>query len=443
MNTALSRMAEPAHGTWTINCHTYVVTWSKGMYRIHGIDPDSCMPDIALMRRLYPQLGQTLFAWAMGPTFVEEQHFSYETEVHRPDGTKSLILMNATTHHQDGYLELVSGVVYDLFAMESQRVVSIETEQQYQMLFRDAPNGLLQAAPDKRILLVNPAFCKLLGYSSEELLGMTTEDITHPDDHQIASEAVRRLWEREVDHYSYEKRYIRKDGSAIWTHLGLSLFRGLDGKPLNFIGQCQDISERKAKEDSLHQELASQAVKRAVLESQNEHLRDLTNKDPLTQLGNRTAFEKALQQISESSARRCSFAVISIEIGSLALRNRNHGEKAVDDLLRSVGTALRRACNSGACIARLSGGNFRILLQPCKKLSLEATLGNIKSELATVSWRNGPLSPKLSSSLFEQEAAETSLDLMASTLALPYDPLIDMTHPEQLRVTSLGSAASA
>lgn len=361
------------------------------------------------MRRLYPQLCQTLFAWALRQDLVEEQHFNYETECQRWDGTRSPVLLNATGHVEGGFLDRVSGVVYDLLAMESQRVLSIETEQRYQMLFRDSPNGLIQADTNKRILLVNPAFCKLLGYTSEELLRKTTEDITHPDDHLISSEAVRLLWEREVDHYSYEKRYLRKDGSSVWAQLGLSLFRSLDGTPVNFIGQCQDISERKVAEARMQHRLLVQTEEQKILKSQNQHLRDVVSKDSLTLLSNRAAFDTALDRVIHSSFNLNGYGVITIEIGSLALRNRNHGEQAVDELLCMVAAALLRACPDTACTARITGGTFRVLLDACQPSLLQASVSRITAELTTVRWRKGPLSPSIRSELHQARSPRTHL----------------------------------
>ena len=66
---------------------------------------------------------------------------------------------------------------------------------------------------------MNDRFCDIVGYTRSELSGVTIFDITHPDDRQMCVEAVGRLLEGELPSYSVDKRYIRKDGAAVWVRL--------------------------------------------------------------------------------------------------------------------------------------------------------------------------------------------------------------------------------
>jgi PAS domain S-box-containing protein len=103
-------------------------------------------------------------------------------------------------------------------------------------------------APDGRWLRVNQRLCDITGYSRDELLKSTFQDITHPDDLDTNLEYVRQMLHGEGLSYSMEKRYLRKDGGLIWINLTVALVRAPSGDPDCFISVVEDISERKRTE---------------------------------------------------------------------------------------------------------------------------------------------------------------------------------------------------
>ena len=81
----------------------------------------------------------------------------------------------------------------------------------------------------------------------------TFADITHPDDLEQDLGAMRRMLAGEIENYSMEKRYYRKDGSIVWVNLTVSLVRKADGSPDYFISIVEDISARKWAEEKLRE----------------------------------------------------------------------------------------------------------------------------------------------------------------------------------------------
>ena len=98
------------------------------------------------------------------------------------------------------------------------------------------------ATPEGRWLRVNPALCEIVGYSEDELLHMTFQEITHPDDLVNDLRHLEGLLASQIDAYQMEKRYIHKRGHLIWVHLSVSLVRGPDGRPLYQVGLIEDIT---------------------------------------------------------------------------------------------------------------------------------------------------------------------------------------------------------
>jgi PAS domain S-box-containing protein len=88
-----------------------------------------------------------------------------------------------------------------------------------------------------------------MGYSREELLGLTFREITHPDDLARDEQQVAQLLRGELSSFTVEKRYLRKDGGVVWANLLLSLLRSPSGDPLHFVAVVEDITGQKRAED--------------------------------------------------------------------------------------------------------------------------------------------------------------------------------------------------
>jgi PAS domain S-box-containing protein len=123
-----------------------------------------------------------------------------------------------------------------------------ESEELFRATFEQAAVGIAHVAPDGRWLRVNQRLCDIVGYSREELLRKSFQDITDPADTESNVEALRRLLEGEIRTYSDEKRYVRKDGSFVWVALTVSLVRTKSGDPDYLISVIEDITERKGLE---------------------------------------------------------------------------------------------------------------------------------------------------------------------------------------------------
>jgi PAS domain S-box-containing protein len=156
-----------------------------------------------------------------------------------------------------------------------------ESEQQFRSTFNQAAVGIAHVAPDGKWLQVNERLCELLGYSREELLQKTFQDITYLDDLNLDLDYVRQMLANKIQIYSLEKRYLRKDHSLIWINLTVSLVRTSDGSPKYFISVVEDISQRKQAEEAIRQlnvTLEQRVIERtAQLAEVNQELRAFTS----------------------------------------------------------------------------------------------------------------------------------------------------------------------
>ncbi|MCL4273000.1 MAG: PAS domain S-box protein [Anaerolineales bacterium] len=125
------------------------------------------------------------------------------------------------------------------------------SEKLFKNAFQYSAIGMALVGLDGEWLQVNPMLCSTLGYTEAELRARSFQDVTHPDDLQADLENVGRLLAGEGETYAMEKRYLHKDGSIVWAILSVAAVRDDEGKPVHFISQIADISDRKRAEEAL------------------------------------------------------------------------------------------------------------------------------------------------------------------------------------------------
>jgi PAS domain S-box-containing protein len=132
-----------------------------------------------------------------------------------------------------------------------------ESQRTFAAAFEHAPIGMALVGPDGRFLRLNAAHCHLLGYSEEDLIGKTGFENTHPDDLAVSRDRFNRALSGEFPGYEIEKRYKHALGHYVPVQLNASLVRGGDGQPRFFVGQLQDLTERRR---ALEQRLQDQKI---------------------------------------------------------------------------------------------------------------------------------------------------------------------------------------
>ena len=152
-------------------------------------------------------------------------------------------------------------------------------EDRYRASFDQAAVGILHTSLQGRILKCNQSFAGIVGYTPEELVGSNFQEITPPEDRNSGQSAAVHLLSGEQSSVSFEKRYLRKDGSLTWVMLTISIQHDDKGQPVFFLTLVQDINARKQAE--------------ALLAEAQEALR-------LSEERYRTAFQMSLDAINLS-----------------------------------------------------------------------------------------------------------------------------------------------
>ncbi len=126
-------------------------------------------------------------------------------------------------------------------------------EAQYSAIVDRAPVGIVLADQDGMILVANPAFQQMVGYSEDELRSRSARDLTHPDDRAASLRLATRLRAGHRSAFIQDKRYIRQDGTVVWARVTMSALVDADGHLNGFIAMQEDITERREVGEALRQ----------------------------------------------------------------------------------------------------------------------------------------------------------------------------------------------
>ncbi|MBA5689871.1 diguanylate cyclase domain-containing protein [Rugamonas apoptosis] len=233
-------------------------------------------------------------------------------------------------------------------SMARDRALNRELKSEGEWFFDHSLDMLGIAETDGRLKRVNPAFERVLGYTSEELVGRQLMEFIHPDDHQRAYSELESLGSGN-DSVNFEVRCRSKDGRWRWISLtcpaAVSTERGLYA-----IGR--DVTERKATE--------------AELLYRSQH-------DALTALPNRATFDQTLAQAIARAIRHPQYQVglLLIDLDGFKAINDSHGHAAGDAVLQTVGARLLACQRKNEFACRLGGDEFALIVEGVAPLSLD------------------------------------------------------------------------
>ncbi|MDM8515707.1 response regulator [Desulfobacterales bacterium HSG16] len=169
-----------------------------------------------------------------------------------------------------------------------------ENEERFRLTFDQSPIGAALVSLDRRFLRVNETFCKITGYSETELLELTYDQITHPENVETDFSLISQLISGKIDKLSHDKQYVRKDGSIVWANVSVGMMRDSAGNPMCRLPMIVDITERRQAEESLR--MANEKLKTRVNEMSllNSISRTMTSTGDFA-----TALEISIRQIGD------------------------------------------------------------------------------------------------------------------------------------------------
>jgi PAS domain S-box-containing protein len=200
---------------------------------------------------------------------------NFETKLYSKNRKLIDCLVSAAIIELCGILHIIS-TTRDITERKHAEEALRESEQKFRRIYQEGPFGMVMVDKESRFIKANPAFCKIIGYTEEEIQNLKFIDITHNDDINTDITNVKKLINGEIPIYKTEKRYIRKDGQVLWASLTATANYDGDGNFLYNLAIIENITPRKNAENEimkLNESLEQKVIKRTEqLELANKEL---------------------------------------------------------------------------------------------------------------------------------------------------------------------------
>ncbi|WP_165876626.1 response regulator [Acidipila rosea] len=376
------------------------------------------------------------------PGFVIEKRYL------RKDGeTIWVVVHGSPLRGTSGAETEIIGICEDITARHNAEEALRNSEFLYRATFEHTSVGICHVDSDGHFLRVNDRMCEITGYDREELLRKTFPEITHPQDAGYDLLSYRELVAGRIPRYSYEKRYIHKQGHSVWVYLTVSFLRDGDGKPLHSISIIEDITARKHAEEALRHSEKLAVVGRlasSIAHEINNPLESVTNLlyllnlQPSLSAESRTYLKQAEEELARVSAiasqtlsfhrqpAQAASAEINVLLDSVLTLYQGRFASAGIELQRRYRTTPPLLCRANelrqlfanlignAFDATRKGGRILVRLRPYHDRTAQRT-----GVLVTIADTGHGMSPQVQRHIFEpffstKEAHGTGLGLSIS-----------------------------
>ncbi len=231
-------------GIWDYRIKENVVLCNENMYAMYGISEDSSDILNEWMNRIHPEDRERV-SQELELTITEEKPFNIQFRGIRPDGNiVHLIAFGEAQKGIEGDIENIIGANWDITELKTTRLKLERSQESFEKTFENSAVGMALVGLDGSWVSVNKGLCNSLGYTQDELLKLTFQDITHPDDLDLDLKLLRQVIKGEISTYQIEKRYFHKDGNLVSAILTVTAVKDIQGNLSHFISQILDISSR-------------------------------------------------------------------------------------------------------------------------------------------------------------------------------------------------------
>ena len=218
-----------------------------------------------------------------------------------------------------------------------------DSEIRFRVAFEDNMSPMVFSDLDDKLTAANDAFCKMIGYSREELIGKDSKQFTYPEDIGITEGSLHHSQSGTLDQLRYTKRYLRKDGHIIYSEVSRTPARDADGNILYYVFSERDVTEER----QLTSQLSHQALH-----------------DPLTGLANRALFGDRLEQAHQRIMRQGGMGVVLIlDLDDFKAVNDAFGHVMGDQLLIAAAHRLHSVTRTTDTLCRFGGDEFLYLAE--------------------------------------------------------------------------------
>jgi two-component system CheB/CheR fusion protein len=347
-----------------------ITSWNAGAERVLGYQPKTVVGHSLAM--LLPAGQEDQFRRLLAACADPEGVTKFEATWRRQNGSTVAIDLSCSPVKDDAG-KVVSGSAIARDVTDRRRADRALHDSEFRLtaILEQTSMGLAQTDVEGRFELVNPRFCEIVGRTARELYRLRVQDILHPDDVQQSLDLVRTLLS-ERSHFQLDLRFVRPDGSIVWTSNSVTAMLGGDPAPQHIISAVLDISEQK---------LASQHVD-LMLDELNHRVKN-------TLATVQAIAMQTLKQSTSMDAFRTAFGARLLALSkthNLLAHDAWTGAQLRDIVASELAPYLRDGDAQEQARAHLAGGD--LMLNPKMALALSMAM----HELATNASKYGALS---------------------------------------------------
>lgn len=249
LNLALSA-AQMGSWDWHLDSGTQI--WSPQIERIMGLEPGTTPQTTeALAERVHPEDLPTIER-LVNEAIATQTEFAGQYRLYWPDDTWHWVsAYGRVVDVKDGRSQRMVGVMQDITAAKQAELSLRASETRFRAVFEQAAVGMARLNLKGQWIQVNQKLCDVLGYQPEELIDRYFQDITYEGDKHQDEHYYQQLITGEQTSCQFEKRYLRKDGTPLWTLLTVSVESDDASGPTAMIAIIEDIEDRKAAREEL------------------------------------------------------------------------------------------------------------------------------------------------------------------------------------------------
>jgi len=217
--------------------------WSDQIYKILNIKKDDITPSFSNYLSFVSE--KQKIKERFQDSVKNKTGFEIKHSLRLKNGTVKYVILKSYTNYDSSGNPIQSvGIIQDITASEIVKIELQNSESIFRSVFQHAPLAVVLINKNRKPLLCNNNFCKITGYSTDEILQKGLKDFTHPDDLEENVEIYNRLLSGKINHFSIKKRIIRKNGSVIWVNVTVSAIKDKKGNTESAVAMVQDISKQ-------------------------------------------------------------------------------------------------------------------------------------------------------------------------------------------------------
>ncbi|MEO4048579.1 EAL domain-containing protein [Pseudomonas sp. CAU 1711] len=239
-------------GGWVLELDSGKMYWTEGCFRLNELDPAGGAPDMQAALARYDEPSQQRMNETLQRIMLSGEPFDLELRLLGARGTARWVRLKGFAEKDGTQVVRLYGAIQDI----SERKLTarrLRERDEWLRLFFEAPLiGMAMISPQRQWLEVNAKLCQILGRNREELRAGRWLEISHPDDMEAEEALFATIQSSRRDDFELEKRFLRRDGSTVYTRLSLRAVRDPQGQLEACLTLVEDITARREAEARYH-----------------------------------------------------------------------------------------------------------------------------------------------------------------------------------------------